>query len=583
MMKRKEKLAVVEPALEVQRQSQGVPGCMVLSRNDGSFEIMWNPFDRTKYESIQRVTAISENTDGKVDTWAFGKFFRADCRNMAMLSLSESGEKVLIAVTRRDDPKERTFAIEKSNFLCLARFIEQLVVKGIAVPAQTDSSPYCLEFYANCTDDVFFYIPAYIQLEFLGFTTLDAFWMSVQDFMREIIVHLDDSNALPIDPLFPIGSAAVSTHQRVLQKFEAFTESLPKYERITKDEFPKLFNARGQLVDPASFRLRCFYAGVDADVLREALPFVFGVYEPESTVEEREAQYEQMKADYQKFTEQVAAIKQPQLDHHKKLAGSFRVIMQDVGRTDRAHIAFKQDHKPGLEMLAALLKAYCLYNQSIGYLQGMNDLFVPIMLTYFPKWNEDGMPLDADGNVITDYMKTAPIIFWCFDAMLNRTKHLRLLSNVTEQCQEKARVVMKMVSKVSPLAAIWMRRNNIQELLWMYSDFLLMFKRTYENIWPIWLQLNCAPDSESWSTYFVVALLLKAFPSIVAADQPICITTVMDMFPRIIQAMPVRDIAAVAVWLYENCPLDRPEQPPKEEIPDTFEFFETSWSKRKSQ
>jgi hypothetical protein len=39
---------------------------------------------------------------------------------------------------------------------------------------------------------------------------------------------------------------------------------------------------------------------------------------------------------------------------------------------------------------------YAIYNPPIGYLQGMNDLFVPLILTFISGWSEDGEPIDID-------------------------------------------------------------------------------------------------------------------------------------------------------------------------------------------
>ena len=131
-------------------------------------------------------------------------------------------------------------------------------------------------------------------------------------------------------------------------------------------------------------------------------------------------------------------------------------------------------------MLEDLLKAYCVYNPPIGYLQGMNDLFVPILLAYMPDWDENGDPIDKDGKVV-DYKSYMPEIFWCFDSMLRNTDHLSFLSSVTEHCQGEAEIVHQILSQISPIAAIWMKRNNLSELLWCYSDFVLLFKRSFED------------------------------------------------------------------------------------------------------
>jgi hypothetical protein len=115
-------------------------------------------------------------------------------------------------------------------------------------------------------------------------------------------------------------------------------------------------------------------------------------------------------------------------------------------------------------MVMRLLQTYCVFNPPIGYLQGMNDLFVPILLAFLPDWGDDGDPLDSDGQVL-DFQPFLPVIFWCFDAMLRNIDHLKLLQNVTEQCQKLADIVFQIMAKVSPLGAIWMKRNGLKELL----------------------------------------------------------------------------------------------------------------------
>ena len=53
-------------------------------------------------------------------------------------------------------------------------------------------------------------------------------------------------------------------------------------------------------------------------------------------------------------------------------------------------------------MITNLLKSYSVFNPPLGYLQGMNDLFVPILLAYLPNWSEEGIPLDDNGNAISE-------------------------------------------------------------------------------------------------------------------------------------------------------------------------------------
>jgi hypothetical protein len=335
------------------------------------------------------------------------------------------------------------------------------------------------------------------------------------------------------------------------------------------------------LKDSSSFFKRVFAAGIDSTVLSDALPFIFGVYDPDSTEEARVALRAELAVEYDRLCKQVATVNAHQLDHHKKLASSFRVIVHDVGRTDRAHVAFKHTEGPGLEMLAALLRAYCLFNPTIGYLQGMNDLFVPIILAYFPWWDEEGHPVDCDPAAegaapkVVEHKPAIPLIFKCFEKMLAKTNHLELLASVTEQCQKKARVILGLIEKVSPLVAIWIRRTGLQDLLWMYSDFVLLFKRSVGAIWDIWLQFNCAPDPANWLVYFTTAILLQTFRHY-SMKPDMSITVIMDVFPDLLKGLNVKDIGKLALWLHDKHPLEKPPAPAVD--PNlTFEFFKPAW------
>jgi hypothetical protein len=206
----------------------------------------------------------------------------------------------------------------------------------------------------------------------------------------------------------------------------------------------------------------------------------------------------------------------------------------------------------------------------------MNDLFVPIILSYFPRWNDAGMPVDEDDQII-DYKPMIPKIFWCFEGMLHKTNHVSLLASVTEHCQGKAKTIVGLIAKVSPLVAVWMRQNAIADLLWFYSDFVLLFKRSFENVWPFWLQVCCAPSSEHWLTYFVTAIILQTFLDFSTLPE-VSITSLMDVFTnQILKDIDPAKVGKIAQWLYEKYPL-QPTRKAENRAEDVqFEFFEASW------
>lgn len=551
----------VDPAIEITGGGDPKTGILAFMRANEHFAFRWVPLGGTRA------------TD---DAWTPNTSFDVDCRHVRNLQLQQN--PLSLSIYRSDNSLSRRFSFPESEFVAVAELIEQLLVNGVAVPYA--GKPFALDFYSRCQRGVFPYAPPHIQLpaDFSG--DLATFWGAVHDFFRELIMHLDTAGTLPRDPAFPLGVAAEAAHQRVMQEIDEFEKTLPQFEKVTKAEWLEMFDENGKMRDPAGFRTRAFHGGVEEDVLADVLPFVFGVYPMDSTASERAAIKKELDSEFALLLEQALAFNKEQLDHHKRLAAAYRVITHDVGRTDRQLAAFKETDGPGLTMVTQLLQTYCVFNPPIGYLQGMNDLFVPILLGFLPRWNEDGMPVDAEGNVV-DHMQYMSIVFWCFNAMLRNVDHLDLLANVTTECQKLSGEVHKILKRVSPVAAIWMKRAQLKGLLWLYSDFVLLFKRSFTDVWAVWMQLNCSPSPGHWLAYFVAALLMRGFGQLRALPNQ-SITTMMEAFPHIMTALEgdMRKLGATALWLAERVPPPSDEQIRGNTKPEgrSFQFFETDWT-----
>jgi hypothetical protein len=296
------------------------------------------------------------------------------------------------------------------------------------------------------------------------------------------------------------------------------------------------------------------------------------------TLAERAALDAELRTEFNLLVEQVDSYLEAQIDNCHRIGAAFRVIKHDVSRTDRQLPAFRNQQGSGLKMVTRLLKTYCLFNPPIGYLQGMNDLFVPILLAFLPDWAESGEPVGLDGAEI-DCQPFLPTIFWCFDAMLRNIDHLKLLQSVTEQCQKLAESVFQIIAKVSPLAAIWMKRNSLKELLWCYSDFVLLFKRSFDDIWSVWLQLNCSPYPANWLSYFVAAVLVQGFDQL-AQIKDVSITAMMDVFPKILRSLDIEKVGKTSLWLAEQVPPSAFAQQvgKRDGSAGPFRFLETLWT-----
>ena len=78
----------------------------------------------------------------------------------------------------------------------------------------------------------------------------------------------------------------------------------------------------------------------------------------------------------------------------EKLEKAFNMISQDVSRTDRDLAPFKEEGSVRLSMIETILKVWVHQHMRIGYMQGLNDMQVPLLLTFFPTCTDDWTPLD---------------------------------------------------------------------------------------------------------------------------------------------------------------------------------------------
>lgn len=578
---RRFQLCTIEPTIDLNSNEKNVHGTLVLSRYDEIFILHWTPISNSPMHHITTLQQQTQNNEEE-NSWVSGHVFKQECGHIKLLQLHDDFS---ISIYGYNSNEFRKFRYEKSEFISVTELVEQLLINGISVPSAT--SKYSLQFYKRCHRGVYPYTPPHIQLgfdipneiqgkEFPKY--LQDFWDCLHTFFLKLITHLNDSDTLPKDPQFPLAESARANHSRVLEKIDKFIENdIGKFERIHKEEWEELFDSEGRLKNFEEIKLRLFHSGIDNEILSKILPFVFGVYPFNSTKEERNNIKISLEKEYQQINEQVNGLKPEQIENNKRISSAFRVIRHDVSRTDRQLLAFRNDQGEGLKMITELLKSYCIFNPPIGYLQGMNDLFVPILLAYLPKWDEEGYPIDDLNNHI-DKNNYCSIIFWCFDFMLRNIDHLKLLANVTEQCKKLAEIIFQIISKVSPLAAIWMSRNSLRELLWLYSDFVLLFKRSFSDIWSVWLQLNCSPSPNMWLAYFVAAIIIQGFDELAQITE-VNITTMMDKFPKIMSKISIDKIGKTSLWLAQEVPINN-KQKEEEEIKNIkkFKFFETSWT-----
>ncbi|OHT15406.1 hypothetical protein TRFO_14174 [Tritrichomonas foetus] len=563
-------LCTIELAYDITTGKAGTPGTMFLTCHNDTFYIHWIPLDGTPTQQI--TTVFQAVPDLTKDEWLPSKQFLIQCRDIKYFAIKENPLSIII--NREKD--SRSFEIKDTEFVSLVHFIEQLFLNGIAVPGTIQE--YCLEAFQKCRPGLFKYVPSHIQLREFTFKGMNDFWPKILDFYEKFLIYLDSNDIIPDDPNFPLATAARSSHARLVNKIQSSVSLNPKYEKITQAEYENLFDDDGKLKEPELFKLRLYHSGADQAVLKQILPFALGVYPLTSSASERKEIDEKLEKDFTSLYQQMENVQENQIKTSKRIFDTYRVIGNDVHRTDRGTNPFKNPKGTGSQILTEYLRMYSILNPPVGYLQGMNDLFVPIILAYIPNWTEDSSPIDENGEII-DPRPFSPSIFWCFESMLQNTNQFALLADVTEYCKGVAQLIHNILKDISPIAAIWMRRMGIKDLLWCYSDFVLMFKRTFNDVWPTWFQFNCSVNPTRWMAYFMCSIIITSFDQMSRLPD-VKLTAMMDAFPKILKNLDLNMIGEIAEWIAIEKPIEPVKQQNIKDIRTEFKFFKSSWSTR---
>ncbi|KAK3067371.1 GTPase activating protein, partial [Teratosphaeriaceae sp. CCFEE 6253] len=169
---------------------------------------------------------------------------------------------------------------------------------------------------------------------------------------------------------------------------------------VNLKEWQSFFNsATGRLERTADeVKERVFHGGLDADdgVRKEAWLFLLGVYEWDSTREQRHKKIMELRDEYvrlkgawwERMVDEQGTLEEREWWKEQKMR-----IEKDVHRTDRHIPLFAGEDIPHpdpdspfaesgtnvhLEQMKDMLLTYNEYNRDLGYVQGMSDLLAPI-------------------------------------------------------------------------------------------------------------------------------------------------------------------------------------------------------------
>ena len=118
-------------------------------------------------------------------------------------------------------------------------------------------------------------------------------------------------------------------------------------------------------------RKRVCRSGCDLCLIKRILPYAIGigVVKINDETESKHEKHKRWKEKFGEFQKMLKACNNMAAKEKEKLDKAFKMINQDVMRTDRDLAPFKEEGSVGLSMIETILKVWVHQHMSIGYVQ----------------------------------------------------------------------------------------------------------------------------------------------------------------------------------------------------------------------
>lgn len=226
------------------------------------------------------------------------------------------------------------------------------------------------------------------------------------------------------------------------------------YGPVNEEIWKSYVNERGQVEEPYALRKAIFFGGIDKNLRAEIWPFLLGMFEFESSEEDRLEIEKTKTAEYEEIKKKRASMTKEEKELFWKNVRC--TVEKDVIRTDRSNPYFHGKNNPNLDVMCNILLNYAVYNPAQGYNQGMSDLLAPIMVE----------------------LQNECESFWCFASLM---ENVIFVSSPKDEDMERQLAYLRELMKLM-LPGFWKHLEKIEnsmELLFCHRWILLCFKREF--------------------------------------------------------------------------------------------------------
>ena len=189
-----------------------------------------------------------------------------------------------------------------------------------------------------------------------------------------------------------------------------------------------------------------------------------------------------------------------------------RTIDNDVKRTDRNLPQFK-DENTNLKLLKNVLMCFSIYDKDSGYVQGMGDLLVPIIVLYIKDWEDNEHPILFDKGIVTRE-ETEAFCFSMLCGIMSTIQQNRMFTELSQHQQFIMERSLAIATFYHRSLKKWLHSNELNNLIFLYRPILLLFKREFKIsiVMRIWDSFFSHEIPYSFPRIYLSSLLIHLFP-----------------------------------------------------------------------
>ncbi|KAH0792637.1 TBC domain containing protein [Histomonas meleagridis] len=338
-----------------------------------------------------------------------------------------------------------------------------------------------------------------------------------QDFYN-VNAKCDKSFIFPQDSITLTQANCLISHRNMLSTLPELDSTQPP---VSLSEFQQHLNEDGSLHDFQALKEHIFQSGLTNEARPYAWPYLFGLFKPSMTLSDRTTF---MAHNYENYNVLVSQYEN-QIQLQSRYINSLMVVKQDCFRIDSNAAMFEEGSR-ARTMIERILSCYHLYVPDIGYVQGMTDIAMPLFPVFFKSF-KDNDKVELYDNTLVDTKEAESIIFWNYVKLLEVSEQDALFGFMKENQAFLAERVfaiisMNQLSTNERALSRWLIANNLNNLFFIYSSFLLQFKRNFptESLLGIWDIIYSYENPSAFIRFFTAAVLFLIFPEIASVGTP---------------------------------------------------------------